>query len=194
MTGPDSKIERQKKPDFEKLWEAHPLIRHGEKGIHPCQRIHTVTVDGKQEQRSVATFDNQCVVRLFVALKELGYQPPLDEIPETCGVHGKHEMHIPSTKSAIRLLEKYPPPGFKKPIKLYGDAVRDFFLNIPNKRGILYAGDYWTLPGQTVPTISHIDFWNGYRTCAKPLIVSTFKAGMLPNYALSQELWFFEKE
>jgi hypothetical protein len=194
MAGGPEKFERIKIPTFEQYWGEHTLMKYGERGMHPCQRPHTTTIDGKQQTTFVPSYEHQCVARVFVALKALGYNPPQDEIPTTCQYHAKGELHIPSTKDAIRLLEKYPPPGFKKPEKLLGAAVQDFFRNIPGRRGILYVSDYWTPPGQQSPTISHLDFWNGFRTCAKPLGVSTVKAGMLPNYALSKEIWFFEKE
>ena len=195
MTGPETgRSEIFEKISFEKLWLSHPFILEGEKGMHPCRAPHQLIVEGKKIDAGRPTYGNQCAIRLGVALMRSGIIFSNNSKVTTCGVHAPSEMHTIRTEELATNLEKNLFRGLRAPIKMRGDSVSDFFKKIPTPPGIIYIKNYWTPSGQRYPTGDHIDLWNGYRTTAKPLINSVMKAGMTPNYARAQEVWFFEIE
>lgn len=178
-----------------RLWQSHPLNAEV-RVMHPCTAPHAQTnMDGKHVEAGQPLFENQCAVRLGVALKQAGVVLHNSVRIETCGAHPKEEMHTIRANELARALEVTKMPGMR-PVRKMTDPkqINEFFSHIPTKPGIIYIKGYWQRPGETGMQGDHIDVWNGYRTAVKPLAQSFVNVGVVSNYAQAQEVWFWEQE
>jgi hypothetical protein len=125
---------------FVKMWAGYP-------GSHPY-------VDPKTGEDPPG-FDNQCAIKLSVALHATGV--------DLASFKGA-SVHVPTGKAAIRAeelaawLKVQHFDGMLGPADITG---ADWQAKIKDKRGIVAFKDYWARPGEKTPTGDHIDLWNG---------------------------------
>lgn len=165
---------------FKKLWDSHPEI-HGDE--NPC-RNH----DGHK------AFDDQCAIRIGVALSRCGYDVTRLTGAVFCWYHPKREGHILRAEELANALVKTPIPGVGKVVKV---TPRNFANILRGQTGIIFFKDYWQRGGESFRNRSgdHIDLWNGARLTTK---TSYFRiqwgislAGRFSDFFKSKEIWFW---
>ncbi|QUM89866.1 type VI secretion system amidase effector protein Tae4 [Moritella sp. 36] len=128
-------------PTFKKIWDNHPSVENFFDDF-PC-------IDGSGSK----AFDNQCAIRIGVALDATGIS--------TAGFtgarcwHGHKPGHILRAEELANWLKGASSP-FKTMIKF---EAKDGFSKINGKKGIIFFKDYYGANNQG----DHIDLWNGSR-------------------------------
>jgi hypothetical protein len=141
---------------FVKMWGGYP-------GSHPY-------VDPKTGDDPPG-FDNQCAIKLSVALHATGV--------DLASFRGA-SVHVAAGKAAIRAeeltawLKLQHVDGMLGPVDITGADWQD---RIKGKHGIVAFKDYWARPGEKTPTGDHIDLWNGSS------LTSSGLAGMAVSFA-----------
>lgn len=103
-------------------------------------------------------FENQCAIRLSVALHRVGVG--MDSF------RGKGQIRLDGKRTAVLAeelsdwLRRNSISGVGSPETITG---ADWQKKIRRRRGIVAFRNYWMRDGQTHPTGGHIDLWNGYR-------------------------------
>jgi len=116
-------------------------------------------------------FDNQCAIKLSVALHATGI--------DLASFKGA-SVHVAAGKAAIRAEElgawlKFQHiEGMLGPVDITGADWQD---KIKGKHGIVAFTNYWTRPGEKTPTGDHIDLWDGGS------LTSSGLAGMAVSFA-----------
>jgi hypothetical protein len=116
-------------------------------------------------------FDNQCAIKLSVALHATGV--------DLASFKGAH-VQVAAGRAAIRAeelaawLKTQHIDGMLGPVDITGADWQD---KIKGKHGIVAFTDYWTRPGEKTPTGDHIDLWNGKS------LTSSGLAGMAVSFA-----------
>ncbi len=140
---------------FAKLWKNHPAI----KGIiNPCSN------NGKPN------FDNQCAIRMSVAIVDSGIN--LDTFGgEFCWYqHGRR--HILRAQQLADWLANQ--------VIIFGNATKHRGVtskNFADKLGIVFFRNFWGTGNQG----DHIDIWNG----------KNIAGGSLDYFSRSEEVWFW---
>ncbi len=121
-------------------------------------------------------FDNQCAIRLSVALHAAGV--PMESF------RGAYVL-IKSQRAAVRAeelaawLKLQALPGVASAENVTGEKWQE---KIKGRTGIVFFANYWARPGETKhPTGDHIDLWNGNRlTISSPegLAVTVLRFGL----------------
>lgn len=141
---------------FLKMWSGYP-------SSHPY-------VDPKTGEDPPG-FDNQCAIKLSVALQATGV--------DLASFKGA-QVQVAAGKAAIRAeelavwLKAQHFDGMHGAVDITGADWQD---KIKDKHGIVAFKDYWTRPGEKTPTGDHIDLWNGKS------LTSSGLAGMAVSFA-----------
>ena len=136
---------------FKKLWESHPSI-NGDK--NPC------TTNGKKN------FDDQCAIRVGVALSKCGVDTSKLPGAVHCWHHSKSLGHVIRAEELAIGLYRKPIAGLQNPIKVKPEEYSDL---LKGKTGIIFFKDYWQRKINGVKETArnrsgdHIDLWNGSR-------------------------------
>jgi len=165
---------------FENLWDNHATWSS------PC------STKGK------SNFDDQCAIRIGVALAKCGYD--VTQLKHAgkldfCWFHPKEEGHILRAEEFALALDRTRISGIGTTQKIIPGA--GFNKRIKGKKGIIFLKDYWARSGETTnPSGDHIDLWNGSRLTAR---TSYFRVqwgitwdGEWSDYHRSKEVWFWE--
>ena len=170
---------------FEDLWKHHPTIE----GIdNPC------STNGK------SNFDNQCAIKVGVALAKCGIKT--SSLPGAIHCwhgHDKSEGHVIRAEELANGLDKLPVAGLGKTEKI---AVGDYHNKLRSKKGIIFFKDYWRreingkLESHRNRSGDHIDLWNGsrltdWKTWAR-VRFNIVIPGVWSNLKQSKEIWFWE--
>lgn len=175
---------------FKQLWDNHPSI-NGPK--NPC------VTNGKKN------FDDQCAIRLGVALSKSGVDT--SKLPGAVHCwhgHPKSQGHVIRAEELANGLSKRMVPGVQPLIKVNPSG---FSEAITGKTGIIFFKDYWQRKNngfkETFRNRSgdHIDLWNGARitdlfSWARIHLrfgsfgIHTFRDD-LSDFEDSKEIWFW---
>ena len=178
---------------FKDLWYGHPI---NESVQTPCIAPKTGTYQGSFALKGFPTFENQCAIRMGVALKRAGVRP--DQITGciTCQAHPPEEMHYIRAHEVANAISRANLPGVGPRERITGKTVEEFYPQLFGRTGIIFIKDYWhrSIDTKGRPTGDHIDVWNGYRSSAKWLMEWFSWLGYYSNYAEANEIWFWEVE
>ncbi len=140
---------------FSNLWESHPSVR----GEHsPCSRA-----DG------TPNFENQCAIRMGVALKDGGF--PLGGFRGARCWYG--HRHILRAQELANWLKTQVPLLGKVEVK--SKATADDFAG---RTGVIFFRDFWG-PGNQG---DHIDLWDG----------TAMAKGSDDFFTRAKDVWFWE--
>jgi hypothetical protein len=150
-------------PAFAQLWTSHPANWNPPE-THPCRdkngNVHSA-------------LDNQCAIRLGIALQGAGVVTDTVSGARCWNNHGL--KHILRVKDFLPWIERNTTAiGCKKKTIHKGVTWRDF----SGKQGIAYFQNFWGTNNQG----DHIDLWNGQKVAK----------GNLDYFERSEEVWFWE--
>lgn len=135
----------QKVVTFAELWDAYPSDSHPYK-------------DPKTGEPP-PNFDNQCAIRLSVALHNVGVEMKSFNGKGKIRLDGKNTAVLAAEMADWLKVKQF--PGLGRPELITG---QDWKEKVKNRTGIIAFKDYWIRHGQSRPTGGHIDLWNGSRT------------------------------
>lgn len=141
---------------FVKLWAGYP-------NSHPY-------VDPKTGDDPPG-FDNQCAIKLSVALHATGIDLASFKGASVRVAAGKAAIRAEELGAWLRVQHI---DGMLGPIDITGADWQD---KIKGKHGIVAFDNYWTRPGEKTPTGDHIDLWDGSS------LTSSGLAGMAVSFA-----------
>lgn len=141
--------------DFDRLWAAYPTESS------PCE------TDGDPN------FENQCAIRMGLALQDGGF--PLDAFTGARCWHGHGRRHTLRAEELAAWLRSRPGEFGRATVHRRVDANR--FIG---RRGIIFCRNFWG-PGNQG---DHIDLWKR----------SIMRTGDSSYIARSQEVWFWDAE
>ncbi len=118
---------------FAELWNAHPGDNH------PCL-----------DELGEPAFENQCAIRMGVALAEAGFDMEGFD-GHTCW-HGHGGSHVLRAEELARWLADAPGPW--NSAETYQGITSDF---LAERQGIVFCRNFWGTGNQG----DHIDLWNG---------------------------------
>lgn len=177
--------------EFKTLWANHPINRATQT---PCIAPRDGNYLGTQVRAGFPTFDNQCSIRMGVALKAAGVQPSQISGCVTCGAHASDEMHYVRAQELGNALSRASIDGLGRTEVFSGADASQFYKKVYGRSGIMFFNGYWhrstDSPGSN--TGDHIDVWNGYRSSAKWLLEWFSWLGYYSNYANAKEIKFWE--
>ena len=153
-------------PAFSDLWDNHPStsIPSDDPGNFPCRDKHGAVH---------AALENQCAIRLGIALQAAGVKT--DSVPGTRCWNGHGRKHILRVLDFIPWIEaKSTQIGCKKKVVHKNVTHADFLA----KKGICYFQNFYGTNNQG----DHLDLWNGTRIAK----------GDLDYFERSEEVWFWE--
>jgi len=179
---------------FEQVWKNYP-------DAHPC-----VDRDGNIPKG----FDNQCAIRVGLALERSGVSFKTFGPGGRCPVGAPNSGMVASAQELANWLRRHPFPGLGRAIII--KPASDWEVRIKGKVGIVFFKDYWRRKGETkgVGSGDHIDLWNGSSLTSSFANFLRFSLGIssLPNLnpftrapdnqnyfsdlAQSSEIWFWE--
>ena len=123
--------------EFQKLWDNHPSNQNPADNT-PCRKK-----DG------TSAFENQCAIRLSVALDGAGMNMKACTKAKCWYGHGLHVLRAQELADWLALTQQLGNPN-----KFKGS---DSLTGINGKKGIVFCQDFWG-PGNTG---DHIDLWDG---------------------------------
>lgn len=176
---------------FQRLWDHHP---NNTDEKDPC------VTDGKKN------FDNQCAIRVGVALAKCGVDTSaIPGVVHCWHGHAKSEGHVIRAEELANGLARISLAGLQPVIKI---DPKDFARRLSGKKGIIFFKDYWrrTIAGNKESfrnrSGDHIDIWNGSRLTDRTswarinLRIGAFGlhsiSDRFSDFEDSKEVWFWE--
>jgi hypothetical protein len=129
---------------FSDLWDAYEVGK-------PC--------DAKDSNGKLK-YENQCAIRVGVALKKVGVSFESYPKGRMCALRG-HEGHALAAENLANWLNQHPFSGL--PNKPENVASEDWRDKIKGRTGIVFFENYYVREGQKAVDGDHIDLWNGSR-------------------------------
>ncbi|EOC1304536.1 T6SS effector amidase Tae4 family protein [Cronobacter dublinensis] len=165
---------------FSQLWEAHPGV-NGD--ADPCRRP-----DGHK------AFDDQCAIRLGVALTRCGYDVSRLKLAQ-CWYHPKTDGHVLRAEELAKALKRTAIPGVFGAVKV---STENFEKTLRGQTGIIFFKDYFRRDSESFTNRSgdHIDLWNGERVTSRSSYLriqwGLHWEGYLSDFFNSREIWFWK--
>jgi hypothetical protein len=150
-------------PTFNQLWSSHPMNGSPPES-HPCR---------DKKGNVVAALENQCAIRLGIALQGAGVNT--DSVPGARCWNGHGRQHVLRVADFLPWIESQAAKiGCQKKTKHKGVTHADF----AGRKGIVYFQNFWGRNNQG----DHIDLWDGHKVAK----------GDLDYFERSEEVWFWE--
>ena len=169
---------------FKKMWNNHPSITGNDP---PC------TTNGKPN------FDNQCAIRLGVAMTAAGINLGKASKVTFCWHHPKSVGHVIRAEEFAKYLSTSPIKGIGSRQKVNPNKYAKLLSGLT---GIIFFKDYWQRKGESFANRSgdHIDLWNGSRLTKIStwfrihLNIGRFglhNLGVGSDFRCAKEVWFW---
>lgn len=153
---------------FQSMWDNHPSNLSTPDNF-PCR-----------DDKNHPAFDNQCAIRLGIALQAGGMN--MSTAPTRCWYKG-HAIHVLRAQEAANWLSNgsvlgLPTKFISKKDKKLEESVLD---KINGQKGIVFCQDFWAPAPGGANVGDHIDLWNG----------SEMANGYTNYFSQSKQVWFW---
>ncbi|WP_426713223.1 T6SS effector amidase Tae4 family protein [Cronobacter muytjensii] len=139
-------------------------------------------------------FDDQCAIRLGVALTRCGYDVSRLKLAQ-CWYHPKTDGHVLRAEELAKALKRTAIPGVFSAVKV---STENFEETLRGQTGIIFFKDYFRRGSESFTNRSgdHIDLWNGERVTSRSSYLRIQWGlrweGYLSDFFNSREIWFWK--
>jgi Zn-finger nucleic acid-binding protein len=164
---------------FQELWDSHPL-NFSQPENFPCRND-----DG------TPTYTNECAIKMSLALSGAGVNMDICRKTKCDFQKRGHKNHIIRAQELADWLATPTmlgnPKTFVQPkIKTKEEYAKTAYLNMVNKKGIVFFQDFYAPTPQSSNTGDHIDVWNIHMMSGDP------NGDRINYFQRTPHIWFWE--